>query len=51
VGEDVTDLTTEQLREALTVLDQPISVEGAGDAGVDGLTAEELRALLQTLEG
>jgi hypothetical protein len=51
VGEDVTDLTTEQLREALTVLDQPISVEGAGDAGVEGLTAEELRALLQTLEG
>ena len=51
VGEDLTDLSTEQLREALTVLDQPSSVEGAGDTGVEGLTAEELRALLQTLEG
>ena len=51
VGEDLTDLTAEQLREALTVLDQPVSEEGAGDLGLDGLTAEELRALLQTLEG
>ena len=47
VGEDLTDLTAEQLREALTVLDQPVSEEGAGDTGVEGLTAEELRALLQ----
>src|SRR5207249_2989494 len=44
VGEDLTDLTAEQLREALTVLDQPVSEEGAGDTGVEGLTAEELRA-------
>ena len=51
VGEDLTDLTAEQLREALTVLDQPVSVQGAGDLGLEGLTAEELRALLQTLEG
>jgi len=51
VGEDLTDLTAEQLREALTVLDQPVSEEGAGDLGLDGLTADELRALLQTLEG
>ena len=51
VGEDLTDLTAEQLREALTVLDQPVSEEGAADLGLDGLTADELRALLQTLEG
>ena len=51
VGEDLTDLTAEQLREALTALDQPVSVQGAGDLGLEGLTAEELRALLQTLEG
>ena len=30
---------------------QPVSVQGAGDLGLEGLTAEELRALLQTLEG
>src|SRR5207249_8219486 len=47
VGEDLTDLTAEQLREALTALDQPVSMQGAGDLGVEGLTAEELRALLQ----
>ena len=51
VSEDLTDLTAEQLREALTVLDQPVSEEGAADLGLDGLTADELRALLQTLEG
>ncbi len=51
VGEDLTDLTAEQLREALTVLDQPVSEEGAGDLGLEGLTADELRALLHTLEG
>ena len=51
VGEDLTDLTAEQLREALTALDQPVSVQGAGDLGLEGLTAEEVRALLQTLEG
>ncbi len=53
VGEDLSDLTADQLREAITALDQPVTEETAVvvDTGLEGLSAEELRALLRTLEG
>src|SRR2546422_5388484 len=53
VGEDLTGLSPDQLREAIHSLDQPLADEGSGsvDAGLDGLSADELRALLRALEG
>jgi len=52
VGEDLTGLSADQLREAIHSLDQPLAEEGAGslDAGLEGLSADELRALLHALE-
>jgi len=51
LGEDLMDLTAEQLQEALGSLDQAPSEENLVDTGFEGLTAEELRAVLRTLEG
>src|SRR2546427_311736 len=53
VGEDLTGLSPDQLRGAIHSLDQPLADEGSGsvDAGLDGLSADELRALLRALEG
>ncbi|HEU5262719.1 MAG TPA: hypothetical protein VFU41_14970 [Gemmatimonadales bacterium] len=56
IRDDLSDLTAEQLREAMRSLEQPLISEGPGAAGgietgLDGLSADELRALLRTLEG
>ncbi len=51
VAEESGDLTADQLREALDSVDRPLGDENLGDTGFDGLSAEELRALLRTLEG
>ncbi len=51
-GEDVGDLTADQLREALQGLKQPLTDDiGVTDAGFESLSADELRALLRSLEG
>ncbi len=54
VGEDLSDLTADQLREAIGSLDQPLTDE-SGDldsgGGLENLSADELRALLRALEG
>lgn len=53
VAEDLSDLTPQQLRETMRSLDQPLLGETAGavETGLEGLSADELRALLRTLEG
>ena len=53
VTEDLGDFTADQLRETARSLEQPLGDESAGvpDSGLDGLSADELRALLRTLEG
>lgn len=53
LGDDLSDLTPEQLREAMRSLEQPLTGEGPGtvETGLDGLSTDELRALLRTLEG
>ena len=53
MGDDLSDLTAEQLREAMRSLEQPLIGEGPGivETGLDGLSTDELRALLRTLEG
>jgi len=52
LGEDLTDLTADQLRETVGALEQPFAEEspGALDAGLESLNTIELRALLRTLE-
>jgi len=52
LGEDLTDLTADQLRETVGALAQPFVDEspGALDAGLESLNTIELRALLRTLE-
>ena len=52
LGEDLTDLTSDQLRETVGALEQPFADEspGALDAGLESLNTIELRALLRTLE-
>jgi hypothetical protein len=53
VGDDLSDLTAEQLRETMRSLEQPLGEATAGvvETGLEGLTVDELRALLRTLEG
>jgi hypothetical protein len=53
MGEDLSDLTAEQLRDAMRSLEEPLLGETAGapDTGLDGLDAHELRTLLHALEG
>lgn len=53
VGEDLSDLSVEELRELLTTLDQTLDVTGSGpaDAGLEGLDERELRTLMGSLEG
>ena len=53
VGADLGDLSTDQLREILNTFDQPVdSSRGVtSDAGLEDLSAPELRALLRSLEG
>jgi anti-sigma factor RsiW len=54
VGEDLRDLTADQLREAIGSLDQPLTDESGvldSGAGLESLSADELRALLRALEG
>jgi hypothetical protein len=52
VVEDLSDLTPPQLRETIASLDLPWGQESwAVDTGLEGLSADELRALLRTLEG
>ena len=52
IGEDLTDLTADQLRETVGALEQAFADEspGALDAGLESLNTIELRALLRTLE-
>ena len=52
IGEDLTDLTADQLRETVGALEQALADEspGALDAGLESLNTIELRALLRTLE-
>ena len=52
LGEDLTDLTTDQLRETVGALEQPFADESPGvlDAGLESLNTIELHALLRTLE-
>ena len=52
LGEDLTDLTADQLRETVGALEQTFADEspGALDAGLESLDTIELRALLRTLE-
>jgi hypothetical protein len=53
MGEDLSDLTAEQLRDAMRSLEEPLLGETAGapDTALDGLDAHELRTLLHALEG
>jgi hypothetical protein len=52
---DLSDLTADQLRETMSSLDQPLSVETSWEGTIDGaledLSKNELRTLLRTLEG
>ena len=52
LGEDLTDLTADQLRETVGALEQAFADESpsALDAGLESLNTIELRALLRTLE-
>jgi len=52
LGEDLTDLTADQLRETVGALEQPFAEESPGglDPGLESLNTAELRALLRTLE-
>ncbi len=52
-GIDLSTLSTDQLRDLLSTLDQPLEIQPAdsSDAGLDDLTPSELRALLGALEG
>jgi hypothetical protein len=52
LGEDLTDLTAEQLRETVGALEQAFADDSpvALDAGLESLNTIELRALLRTLE-
>src|SRR5437870_8218454 len=52
LGEDLSDLTADQLRETVGALEQPFAEESPGglDAGLESLNTAELRALLRTLE-
>jgi hypothetical protein len=51
-GVDLGDLSEDQLQEMLKAMDRPADDDaGAPDTGLDGLTAPELRSLLQSLEG
>ncbi|HYK83103.1 MAG TPA: hypothetical protein VEU55_08140 [Gemmatimonadales bacterium] len=52
-GAELTGLSTEQLREVLRIVDQPTEAPepvAAQDAGLEDLTAPQLRALLASLE-
>jgi hypothetical protein len=51
--EDLGGLTADQLREAITVIDQPLGDEAgaSADAELEGLSADELRGLLRALVG
>jgi len=53
MGDELSDLTAEQLRETMRSLEQPLTGESTGsvETGLDGLSTDELRALLRTLEG
>jgi hypothetical protein len=52
LSEDLSGLSAAQLREAIAALDQPLSDDGGvPDTGLEGLTTDELRALLRSLEG
>jgi len=52
-GLDLGTLSTEQLREVLNAVDQPLDVEASAtsEASLDDLTPGELRTLLRALEG
>lgn len=53
VGADLGDLSVDQLREILSILAQPLDSSRAvtPEAGLEDLSAPELRALLRSLEG
>jgi hypothetical protein len=52
LAEDLSGLTAAQLRETITALDQPLADDaGATDTGLEGLSSDQLRALLRSLEG
>src|SRR5437879_2653267 len=52
LGEDLSDLTADQLRETVGALEQPFAEESPGglDAGLESLNTAALRALLRTRE-
>ena len=52
LSEDLSGLSAAQLREAIAALDQPLPDDaGAFETGLEGLSPDELRALLRSLEG
>lgn len=53
VTDDLNDLSAEQLAEVLSTLDQTLDVGGTTlpDAGLEDLDAQQLRAVLRSLEG
>ena len=52
LSEDLSGLSAAELRETFTALDQPVGDEGGGlDTGLEGLSPDELRSLLRSLEG
>lgn len=52
LDEELKDLTAEQLRDAMGSLEQPLIGEDAGvwEASLEGLSPDDLRALLRALE-
>lgn len=53
VTDDLRDLSAEQLAEVLSTLDQTLDVGGTTppEAGLEDLDAQQLRAMLRSLEG
>jgi len=53
VTDDLSDLSTEQLAEVLSTLDQTLDVGGTmlPETGLEDLDAQQLRAVLRSLEG
>jgi hypothetical protein len=53
VTDDLSDLSTEQLAEVLRTLDQTLDLGGTTlpEAGLEDLDAQQLRAVLRSLEG
>lgn len=53
VTDDLTDLSTDQLREVLNTLDETLDLRGTTqpDSGLEDLDAQQLRTVLRSLEG